>query len=284
MAKENNIILIGKILDSPQLSYSAEKDLFQLSFVLGVCRKSQKIDFPEVNVFGLDEEQAFNLKDNLNENKDSYIMVRGMIATRYKEITVKCPECGKENQVSYLQTEISTIIPPLVLHGDYSKESLKEYSNRASVLGTICSTPFEWQTANGIHTVAQYQIAIDRRFRIKEQEDTKYDYPWIKSFDTFAERSLKHLKVGSQIFLNGQIQTRDRKRKAVCANCETEFEYDVKVAEIVMTSIEYLTNCVFEHQYAQNSSVEIAKPQNNIINFIKNKIMRRRKENEKVSS
>lgn len=284
MAKENNIVLIGKIMDSPELSYSAEKDLFQLSFVLGVLRKNQRIDFPEINIFGLSEEQAYNLKNNLNENKDSYIMVRGMIATRYKEIIVKCPDCGQENKVSYLHTEVSTIIPPLVLHGDYSEESLKEYSNRASVLGIVCSTPIARQSANGMHTIAQYQIVIDRRFRIKEQEDTKYDYPWIKSFDTFAERSLKHLKVGSQIFLNGHIQTRDRTQKAVCINCDTEFEYDVKVAEIVMTSIEYLTNCVFERKYTQNSSAEISKSQNKIINFIKNKLMRRRKENEKVSS
>lgn len=34
MAKENSIVLIGKIIDSPMLSYSTEKDLFQLSFVL----------------------------------------------------------------------------------------------------------------------------------------------------------------------------------------------------------------------------------------------------------
>lgn len=284
MAKENSIVLIGKIIDSPMLSYSTEKDLFQLSFVLGVRRKNQRIEFPEVNVFGLDEEQAYSLKNNLGDNKDSYIMVRGMIATRYKEITVKCPDCGEENKVSYLHTEISTIIPPMILHGNYNEENLTEYSNRASVLGIVCSTPIERQSTNGMHIIAQYQIAIDRRFRIVEQEDTKYDYPWIKSFDTFAERSLKHLKVGSQILLNGLIQTRKATRKTNCTNCNSEFTYDVKVAEIVMTSIEYLTNCVFEHQYAQNSSVEIAKPQNKIINFIKNKIMRRRKENEKVSS
>lgn len=284
MAKENSIILIGKIIDNPELSYSQEKDLFQLSFILDVRGKNQRIDFPEINIFGLKKEQAYNLKNNLNENKDSYIMVRGMIATRYKEITVKCPDCGEENKVSYLRTEISTIIPPLVLRGDYSKDSLTEYSNRASVLGTVCSTPIERQSANGMHTIALYQIAIDRRFRIKEQEDTKYDYPWIKSFDTFAERSLKHLKVGSQILLNGHIQTREKKRKTVCVNCNSKFEYEVKFAEIVMTSIEYLTNCVFAHQYAQNRSIEIAKPQSKIINFIKNKIMRKRKENEKISS
>lgn len=283
MAKENSIVLIGKIINNPSLSYSSEKDLFQLSFVMEVHRKNERIDFPEVNIFGLEEEQAYTLEKNLNDHKDSYIMVRGMIATRYKEITVTCPNCGEINRVSYLHTEISTIIPPLILHGYYSEKDLAEYSNRASVLGIVCSAPIKRQSTNGT-SITQYQIAVDRRFRIKEQDDSKDDYPWIKSFDNAAEKSFKHLKVGSQIYINGCIQTRETTRAANCANCNSKITYNVTIAEIVMTSVEYLSNCVFEESDADSYPIKTAKSQNKIINFIKNKIMKRREQNEKISS
>lgn len=283
MAKENSIVLIGKIINNPELSYSSEKDLFQLSFVMEVRRKKERIDFPEVNIFGLEEEQAYTLAKNLNDHKNSYIMVRGMIATRYKEIIVTCPNCGEKNRVSYLHTEVSTIIPPLILHGYYNEEDLVEYSNRASVLGIVCSAPIKRQSTKG-KPITQYQITVDRRFRIKEQEDFKDDYPWIKSFDKAAEKSFKHLKVGSQIYINGCIQTRETTRATNCANCNSKFTYNVTIAEIVMTSVEYLSNCVFEQSDADSCPNKTAKTQNKIINFIKNKIMKRREQNEKISS
>lgn len=283
MAKENSIVLIGKIINNPALSYSTEKDLFQLSFVMEVRRKNERIDFPEVNIFGLEDEQAYTLEKKLNDHKDSYIMVRGMIATRYKEIIVTCPNCGEKNRVSYLHTEISTIIPPLILHGYYNEEDLVEYSNRASVLGMVCSSPIKRQSTKG-KPITQYQITVDRRFRIKEQEDFKDDYPWIKSFDKAAEKSFKHLKVGSQIYINGCIQTRKTTRATNCVNCNSKFTYNVTIAEIVMTSVEYLSNCVFEQSDADSCPNKTAKTQNKIINFIKSKIMKRREQNEKISS
>lgn len=284
MAKENSVVLVGKITTPPTQTYTSADNLYHITFIMEVRRKNQHVDFPEVTVYGLTEEYAAHLVNALNNSEDAYIMVRGMISTQPKEITTICPHCGKEQKIHILHTSVSTIIMPLLLHGKYSEGDLTEYANRASVMGIVCKAPAQRLSQNGM-LLTQYQIVLNRGLRIPEQPDFKEDYPWVKSINGCAEESSRHLKVGSQVYITGSLQTREREKTILCSNCNSAVTFHFTVAEIFVKSVEYLANCVFRHNKpdkCNNSTSQ--KKKHKILLFIEKSILKRGGKKEKLSS
>lgn len=255
MAKENSIILIGKVVGNPTATHFKDTDTYKVGWRMEVLRRSQRRDTPHIVIYGLSEKSAHQIFDNLARNKDSFVMVRGMISTSLDQEKVLCPNCGSVKSISILHTNIIAFAPPIFLKGDYDFEELKEFANNANIIGTVCSKPFARSSTNGT-AMAQFQIAVNRKFRVVEQGDTVDDYPWIKTFSKVADESLEHLKVGSQIYISGAIQTRDVVRKTLCDECKSELQYPETVSEIVPYDIEYLTNCVFEHDDNEENKEE----------------------------
>ena len=134
------------------------------------------------------------------------------------------------------------------------EESLKllkercEISNIVMVIGTLCREP-EIYTDDKNRSFAQYQIAVNRRYRIKEDPaETKTDYPWVKTFGEQALKDVYALHTGSQVYLNGALQTREVARETICENCNKSYEWQDVASEIVPYSTEYLSNCQIEHK------------------------------------
>jgi len=123
-----------------------------------------------------------------------------------------------------------------------------EISNRVMVIGTLCRDPVLRESQDGRRTtaVAQYQLAANRRYHIRDgHEEERTDYPWIKTINKQAHEDMEHLRTGSTVFIDGAIQTREIKRTLHCPECGASFEYNEPVCEIFPYSVEYLTNCIF---------------------------------------
>lgn len=264
MAKENVIVLIGKITGNPTASFFEETGTYKVGWQMEVYRRNQRTDVPHVMIYGLSEESARNIYNDLVKKKDHFIMVRGMVSTRMENEMIKCSSCGANKEVLVLYTEVIAFAPPVFLEGNYDLDALKEFANNANIIGTVCSEPYARSSTNGT-SMTQYQIAVHRRFRVKEQSDRKDDYPWVKCFANIAEDSAAHLKVGSQIYITGAIQTREVTRRTTCDECQAELSYPEMVGEIVPYDIEYLTNCVFADTEKDTSDNEETKeePVNN---------------------
>lgn len=258
MARENIIELVGKITGNPTASYLEDYGTYKVGWRMQVYRRNQRVDTPHIVLYGLDENTAKSVYNDLAKKRESFVMVRGMISTRLENEQIKCPGCGHEQSISILHTEIIAFAPPVFLEGNYEADTLKEFANNANIIGIVCSKPYSRSSTNGT-SMTQFQIVIHRKFRVKEQPEQKDDYPWVKTFASLAEDTAVHLTTGTQIYINGALQTRDVQRHAVCENCESQLTYAETVAEIVPYDVEYLSNWLLDENDIKKKEAEQAE-------------------------
>lgn len=231
-------MLVGRI-SKPTITLIEDFGSYKIGFRLSVLRKNGRVDYPKVVIYGLDEKSARTIWSDLKE--DSFAIVRGMISTRMINKDFICPKCGKERTISSLITEVVAFAPPIVLKEDYNANAFYEIANTISLLGWVCSAEVQHPNDN----ITMYQIAVERRFTVKEQGDTNKDFPWIKSFAENAASDAKFLSHGSQVYIRGAVQTRKFQRVINCVDplCDGKNVYSETVAEVISTNNEYLHNC-----------------------------------------
>jgi hypothetical protein len=118
-----------------------------------------------------------------------------------------------------------------------------EISNLVNVIGNLCRDPDYYVDASN-RKYAQYQLAVNRRYRIKEDmEEVRTDYPWVKTFGMQAYNDSEGLHTGSCVYISGAIQTREIERSCTCGKCGAEYKWKDSAAEIVPYYIGYLANC-----------------------------------------
>ena len=174
------------------------------------------------------------------------IEVKGTITSREIIRTNICPACGAENRVQGVMSYVHPIFCTKI-EGNISQEEgirlLKyrnEISNNVTVIGMLTQEPQYHITANKT-LIAKYQIAVMRRYRIKEDDpNRRADFIWIKSFGKIAETDKKYLKKGTMIYIDGVVQTINYDRKIICASCNEEFNASETSLEIVPYTVEYL--------------------------------------------
>ena len=238
MSRENTCTLVGRI-SAKAITFIEDFGTYKIGFNLSVLRKNGRVDYPRVVIYGLNEKRARKLWDNLKENY--FAIVRGMISTRMITRSFICPMCGKERTINSLVTEIVAFSPPVILKENYNADEFYEIANSISLLGWVCSAEVQHPNDN----VTMYQIAVERRFTVKEQGETNKDFPWIKSFAENAVSDAKFLTHGSQIYIRGSVQTREFQRAISCEDpvCDGKSIYTETVAEVISTNNEYLHNC-----------------------------------------
>jgi single-strand DNA-binding protein len=234
MAKENYVLLVGDLQGSPIMDQKKEK----AKYVIRTFRRNDKIDYPIITILDA------GLIEKMNTFKEGdYIIVKGILATDEVRKGAVCPECGEVVKSDGTTTEVIAI-DHINIGPNYKLEDLKEISNTVLILGSLCKAPsFRLLPNSGIAS-AQYQLAVNRKYNVKKQEDTS-DYPWVNSFGRQAEQDALRLDSGSQVFIQGGIQTRNVMKKVDCPKCGQEFTVEDFVAEIVPYSVEYLNNCKF---------------------------------------
>ena len=266
MARENFAILYGQVRTKPRLGINNEGVEVSAILYIKVMRRP-------TNGQGFDSKLYVDLPPIRTRNPEmiskireleqgDMIMVCGPFTTREIHKRSICKHCGNEN----LSEGNVAYITPMYIRKEEPKQDdaegialLKantEISNRVTIIGNVCREPRFYEDANH-KTYAQYQIAVNRRYRIHEDpDDVKTDYPWIKTFGRQATEDSKCLDIGSSVYITGAVQTRDIERKTMCSHCSGEYEWNESVMEIVPYYIGYLANCNVSNEDAETSEVE----------------------------
>lgn len=253
MARENLVILHGQVRSAPQLTINKEGVVTKAMFHMRVLRRPTtnaeasgvrlQIDCPIIytrNPEMMNQVQTLAVGDMVD--------IRGVISSRECRKSTFCPECGHKN---IKDGNIVYVTPIYMCKRENADEAqglqlLKaraEISNLVNVIGNLCREPSFYVDGNN-REYAQYQLAVNRRIRIREDmEEIKADYPWVKTFGKQALEDSKALHIGSSVYINGALQTREIERKCTCEECGHEYTWNDAAAEIVPYYIGYLANC-----------------------------------------
>jgi len=229
MAKENKVIIIGEVIDTPEYS---ESDYPMTKYRIKYLKKNGKPSTPTVRCYGRQAKYDAKLE------KGTYVLIDGSVLTRQDSREIECPECKEKSTYDFNVTEIQSYktIPLAITDKNLLEEELL---NQVILLGSLCR-PVDIRILPGSTVYSsRYQMAVNRKF----QRGT--DYPWINSFQRQAEEDIKRMDTGSQCMINGKIQTRKITRDITCLHCQHEFEMEDLTTEVVATAVEYLNNCKF---------------------------------------
>lgn len=251
MARENSVQLHGQVRKNPQIQIS-NGNLVRAMLSIKVIRRTQKDQnfdtklYFDCPVLFTKNEDMIKCINTLKVN--DMIDVKGVVSTRDVNKTSTCPVCGGKNQT------IGTLmyITPLYIkkcdsvkddtEGIQTLKSRSEISNIVKLIGNLCKEPEYYE--DGKNMYASFPLAVNRRYHIKEDPDEKRtDYPWIKTYGMKACEDSKKLHLGSSVFIDGALQSRQIIRSTVCEHCENLYNWDDTVGEIVPYYIGYLTGC-----------------------------------------
>lgn len=253
--KMNKAHLYGQILDPPKLFYSGE-ELYSTMCSLKILRRQGtpgETTRPVKGKLVVDTPLVRTKNPKMMEamqklKAGDMISVIGVITT--KEIVKKtiCPHCGTQNTFNGTAFYVEPIHLEAVKH-ELSREDgfadllqNMELSNNVYLSGKLCKAPTERATEKS--SICQFQIAVNRRYHIKEDSpDVETDYPYIKSFGEIAKENYSVLHVGSEVFVDGSIQTREYQKAIICASCEQEYSVMDSSGEIVPYYVGYLAEC-----------------------------------------
>ena len=274
MAKENFVLISGQVLFRPKIYMGRDGVPSKATMLLKAIRRHYvRSNLNSVNngiSFDIIPVVTFNpdcIKVCMNTAQHDMVELRGVYTTKENQKKSFCEKCGKEIDNPGVDTFVTPIyirVTDKVRSAEHPEgydpekaiDILKEraeISNTVKIIGTLCREPEK--IANVKQSSAQYQIASNRRFRIKEDNpSTKTDYPWVKTYGPQAESDFKALHVGSVIYIDGCFQSRQIKKRTICPSCGCENVVDDVAYEIVPYSVEYLANCTLPESNEDENS------------------------------
>lgn len=262
MAKANYVSFYGQVLQDPQLKMTTKSEIVQGRIILKVLRRfsdeNRKLEFSTPMII-TGRPAIANQMTKLK--KGDMCFLKGVITTMNVTRSWIC-ECGYTNQ----PVGTYTIITPLFIEkteslsdkfnaakntedlieseGIKSLKTHNEISNTVHVIGTVCNTQPLFD--NGVSASFNFQIAVNRRFRIVDANsdpDIRTDYPWVRLFGDAAREAAKVLDINSTVFIDGSFYTKMVSKKSYCDKCNKEHIIKELVSEIHPYSVEYLHNC-----------------------------------------
>lgn len=127
---------------------------------------------------------------------------------------------------------------------DYIKDKI-ELSNMVDIVGTVCKEPdpYYCDPETGFLTYS-FTIATDRlRYILEDDPDKKVDYPVVKCFGENCELYDYALHVGSEVLIDGALQSRKVEQNIPCEKCGEIIPKIIRVIEIIPYHVEFLKNC-----------------------------------------
>ncbi len=263
MAKENYVFISGQVCGRPKIFLNPEKEPYKAIFLVKTIRRHLlRSNFSSINNganFDVVPITTFNtdcVNKCLTIRENDFVEIKGVYTTKEAKKKLYCACCSQLIEVE----GITTFITPIYINlcerakcegfpdGFDTQQSISllrdraEISNVIKLIGRLCREPE--RIMNVKQASAQYQIAVNRKFKIREDSpDTKTDFPWIKSYGPQAEEDFNALHVNSLIYVDGCIQSRQIKRRLCCPHCGGENSFDDVAYEIVPYSVEYLADC-----------------------------------------
>lgn len=276
MARHNEVTLYGMVYTEPRLLFNKPegepyrkllRTMFPVLCIRGIREfgakdKRIKADTPLV---ASGKKETMDLIKTLH--KGDIVLIRGSYVTQDGKKAYECQNencCGKEddpNVKRYIVDTTSAFINPIYIKvmktGLNDTEGMKEIrenaeiSNRVTMIGKVCTPPEKHTTDKG-QRIVNYQLEVQRKYRIKEDDDkNRVDFPFVKSYGEIADNDYIAIKKDGYVFVDGMIQTRQYTRRRKCPYCGEESTYMDFATEIVPYSTEYLTGCMSMDEVGQ---------------------------------
>ena len=205
---------------------------------------------------------------------NDFVEIKGTIAARAARKGSHCPNCEARNVKEGVVVYINPIFAKKRASFETQDECLqylsnnREVSNQVFTFGTLCTDPKKITPKEGL-IVTQYQIALNRKFRIQaDPPEIRTDYPWVKSYGDNAIQDRIHLHIGSQVFIDGCLQARNVNRHAVCENCGQKYDWKDKAMEIVPFETEYIFNCYTQEEYEEKQRKQKEQQAEDVQSFL----------------
>lgn len=210
------------------------------------------------------------------------VEIKGVLSSKKISKVSYCPHCKKENHaygsLVYVVPTFAEKVTSMVNDQEGLQYLIKkrEVSNIAKMFGTLWSSPKMLSTFSGI-VFTQFQLAVNRKLRIKEDDPfVKTDFPWVKTYGDVARVARNRLIRGSEVYIDGCLQSRDIPRTSWCGQardangdymryqngnpviekdadgndvgCGQEYIWNDRTLEIVPFSIEMVSNFLSEEE------------------------------------
>lgn len=224
MAKKNMVHITGYVNEI--LVNQGNNFLFSVQ----VRKNPNKFVYPIIEL----GEENLNMKDKIQKGK--VVSVVGKITTNQQKVDVPCQNCGKTIENKYIFTCVTTSKVHV-----FEPTEQEPFVNNVILLGTVCNEK-QFNYIKGTRSLvgnSKYQIAVNRR------EPNSTDYPYITTFAKQAEEDAKRINVGSQILVDGAVNTRVHTKTLTC-DCGSDIQFNEPHTEILGISVEYLNNCCFD--------------------------------------
>lgn len=270
MAKQNVIRLYGRVTSVPKIARNTETGeyMYAVAFLdvvrgtraVGDNKQYVKHDGPMIIT-----KEEYMIREIETWQENDVVDLKGIIVSKDITKKSKCPHCLDDNGEPTINVKPGTIVyvDPIhvkkipnfakdeegnLLHPDggwdndeAEKEILrhKEISNDVYCIGTVIKEPRIFRTKSDV-IVCDYQVAINRKYHIRTDDPSiRTDWIWIKSYGERAIEDKLRLMIGSDVYVDGILQTRNIKRKTVCPHCGQEYIWVDRSAEIVPYAVEY---------------------------------------------
>lgn len=258
MSRHNEVFLYGMVLMPPQFKKNEEGTNVRGCISLLVVRGQRDICNDKLTNIRYDapmilteDEKWIKVMEKLKVC--NMVEVKGVYTTRDINKPKLCPHCKeisvKKGTISYVtpiymdvrETGIDEMAAKMLL------EKRAEISNSVTVIGTATKNPEYYKEEK--YSVLQYPIAVNRKYFIPDgQNIIKTDYPMIKAFGVKADEDYKRIKMGTEVLINGMLQTKEFMNKVTCSNCGAENELKDTSMEIIPYATEYLKGYVTEEE------------------------------------
>lgn len=227
MAKKNKVVLMGFVNEI----ISQDPMLFTIK----IRKNPRRFVYPIIELGeGLSE-----LKNKITPG--TLVVVEGKVTTEQREEKYDCPNpsCHEKIIDRYIFTKVTAQSLKFVKELERGTDV---YLNQVILLGVVCREK-DFRYIEGTKSPlgnTKYQVAINRR------EPNATDYPWVASFARQAEEDARRIQVGSQVLIDGILNTRKNQKECTCTLCESKIEVSEHLTEVVTNSVEYLNNCIFD--------------------------------------
>lgn len=282
--RHNQVVLCGILQDMPKIRKKDDKAMAQFRLVTITGRRSGGLQLSSGSydmplVLTTDPERVAEIE---KLNIGDIVLVKGALTTSTVFKTPRCPHCGETQKIPALLSYVSPSCVAITekgacvnkygnLDADKAKgclKKIKEISNFATIMGVVCRAPDMYKTVGDKkRKITSYQVAVKRKLRlIGEVEDSKVDFPWVKSYGKIGMNDARYIKKGTYIFIDGWIRARKFERTETCCNCGQDITWNDVCQEIVSYATEYIKDY-------NDVSKEDPTNQDTLINSVRKKII-----------
>lgn len=289
MARENSISLRAMLEEKPKITVNKNGKYALLT--VRVVRPDRPVGDGISYVASTHVKIMTQDNDIIEEmsswNKLDIVEIKGVLSSKKILKISYCPHCKRENRffgsLVYVVPTFAEKLTSVPDDGEGLQYLIKkrEVSNTVKMFGTLWSSPKMLSTFSGI-VFTQFQLAVNRKLRIKEDDPfVKTDFPWVKTYGDVARVARNRLIRGSEVYIDGCLQSRDIYRTAWCGQardangdymlyqnghpviekdsdgndvgCGQEYIWNDRTLEVVPFSIEMVSNFLSEEEAVQRA-------------------------------